>query len=142
MPHKVTNFARIIRARRRALELTQAEVAQRIGTSTPYVGYLEASKRHPSQSVIGKLAAALGLDLRELFLLANPRVATMAVPPVNQEIHGSPWNDFLKDARLRRAYRMTDQEIETLSRVAMMGEVRSPGDFVYVLKVIRLALGQ
>jgi putative transcriptional regulator len=141
VPQKVTNFAQIIRTRRRALELTQAELAQRIGTSTPYVGYLEAAKRHPSQRVLGKLAAALGLDLRELFLLANPRVAAIAAPPVSQGIHGTPWNDFLKDARLRRAHRITEKEIETLSRVATMGEVRSPRDFVYVLNVIRIALG-
>src|SRR5208337_1373548 len=133
VPQKITNFAQIIRARRRALELTQAELAQRIGTSTPYVGYLEAAKRHPSQRVLGKLATALGLDLRELFLLANPRVAAIAAAPVNQGIHSAPWNDFLKDARVRRAYRITDQEIETLARVAMMGDVRSPRDFIYVL---------
>ena len=64
------------------------------------------------------------------------------MPPLNQGIFGSRWNDFLGDARLRRAYRVTGQEIETLSRVAMMGEVRSPRDFIYVLNVIRLALGQ
>jgi transcriptional regulator with XRE-family HTH domain len=135
-------FAQMIRARRRALDLTQAELARRIGTSTPYVGYVEAGKRHPSQMVLGKLAVALHLDLRELFLLANPRVAAIAMPPLNQGIFGSRWNDFLGDARLRRAYRVTGQEIETLSRVAMMGEVRSPRDFIYVLNVIRLALGQ
>ena len=92
--------------------------------------------------MLGKLAAALGLDLRELYLLANPGVAAIAVPPQDQGIHGSPWNDFLKDTRLRRVYRITDPEIETLSHVAMMGEVRSPRDFVYVLNVIRIALGQ
>ena len=57
-------FAQMIRARRRALDLTQAELARRIGTSTPYVGYVEAGKRHPSQMVLGKLAVALHLDLR------------------------------------------------------------------------------
>jgi len=142
VPRKVTDFTQVIRGRRRALDLTQAELAQRVGTSTPYIGYVEAGKRHPSQRVLGKLAVALSLDLRELFLLANPGVAAIAVPPVNQRIHGSSWNDFLKDTRLRRAHSITERELETLSRVAMMGEVRSPRDFVFMLNVIRLALGQ
>ena len=75
MPQNTRKLAQLIRLRRRALDLTQAELARRIGTSTPYVGYMEAGKRHPSQTVLGKLAAALGLDLRELFLLANPAVS-------------------------------------------------------------------
>jgi transcriptional regulator with XRE-family HTH domain len=139
---KPTTFAQVIRGRRRALDLTQAQLAQRIGTSTPYVGYLEGGQRHPSQKVLGKLAAALGLDFRELFVLANPRVAALAAPANHNGNHGSPWDDFLKDTRLRRVHRITEQEIETLSRVAMMGDVRSPGDFLHVLFVIRLALGQ
>jgi transcriptional regulator with XRE-family HTH domain len=142
MPQNARKLGQILRVRRRALDLTQAELARRIGTSTPYVGYMEAGQRHPSQTVVGKLAVALGLDLRELFLLANPRVAAIAVLAPKQGTYGSTWNKFLRDVRLRQAYRMTEQEIETLSRVAMMGEVRSPRDFIYILNVIRLALGQ
>jgi transcriptional regulator with XRE-family HTH domain len=138
---KHTNFAQTIRARRRALDLTQAQLAHRIGTSTPYVGYLEGGQRHPSQKVLAKLSTALGMDFRELFMLANPRVAALTAAENHNGDHRSPWEKFLKDSRLRRAHSITDQEIQTLSRVAMMGEVRSPRDFLHVLFVIRLALG-
>ena len=66
------SFANVIRERRRQLDLTQEEVALRINTSVPYVGLLEAGKRHPSEKVVTKIAQVLGLDARQLFLLANP----------------------------------------------------------------------
>jgi transcriptional regulator with XRE-family HTH domain len=53
-----------IRERRLQLGLPQREVALRIGTSTPYIGHLEANKRHPSHMVLERLAKALDLDPR------------------------------------------------------------------------------
>jgi transcriptional regulator with XRE-family HTH domain len=49
-------FGRVIRDRRRQLDMTQHEVALRIKTSTPYVGHLEAGKRHPSERALSRLA--------------------------------------------------------------------------------------
>jgi transcriptional regulator with XRE-family HTH domain len=69
---KRPSFGRVIRERRRQLDLTQGDVARRIKTSVQYISHLEASKRHPSEQVVGKLASVLGLDRRELFFLANP----------------------------------------------------------------------
>ena len=69
------SFATVIRDRRRQLDLTQEQVARRIGTSVPYIGHLEAAKRHPSEKVVIKLAKVLGLDPRELYLTANPKIS-------------------------------------------------------------------
>jgi len=44
---KERTFAQVIRDRKLQLDLTLEEVAQRIKASTPYVGHLESSKRHP-----------------------------------------------------------------------------------------------
>jgi len=49
---KTPSFGRVIRERRRQLNLTQEEVAQRIKTSTPYIGLLEGGKRNPSRKVV------------------------------------------------------------------------------------------
>ena len=68
----IRSFGQVIRERRRKLDLTQEELAQRIKTSMPYVGLLETGARHPSDKVVVNLAAALALDPRELFFLANP----------------------------------------------------------------------
>ena len=70
---KARIFGQVVRERRRQLDLTQEEVARRVRTSTPYIGHLESGKRHPSDKVLGRIAEVLGLDLRDLFFLANPR---------------------------------------------------------------------
>jgi transcriptional regulator with XRE-family HTH domain len=134
---KTGSFGRVIRERRRQLDLTQEEVAQRIKTSIPYIGHLEAGKRHPSSRVVIRLADTLGLDARELFLLANPRLGSLISEPGGT----SAWDAFVKDVKLRKIPNITDQEMETLSQVAKMGEVRAPRDFIFILNTTRHALG-
>jgi transcriptional regulator with XRE-family HTH domain len=138
---KDRNFGQIIRDRRRQLDLTQEEVARRIKTSTPYVGHLESGKRHPSDRVLSRLGEVLLLDKRELFLLANPQAAKLLDTQGSSEAK-SAWADFRRDERMRRIHGINDQEMEALSRVALMGEVRSKQDFIYILNTIRQALGR
>ena len=72
---KTRSIGRVIRERRRQLDLTQEEVAQRIKTTGPYITHLETGKRLPSLKVVVKLSDALGLDAGELFLLPTRRSA-------------------------------------------------------------------
>ncbi len=138
---KDRTFGQVIRDRRRQLDLTQEEVAHRIKTSTPYVGHLESGKRHPSDKIVSRLAEVLGLDRRELFFLANPRAQALLThreeAPVN-----SAWEDFRRNEQVRRLHNINNEEMEALSRVALMGEVRSQRDFIYILNTIRQALGR
>jgi len=138
---KDRSFGQVIRERRRQLDLTQEDVARRIKTSTPYIGHLESGKRHPSDRVLSRLGEVLLLDKRELFLLANPQAARL-LDTTDQQDSKSAWSEFRKDERLRRIHNITEQEMEALSRVALMGEVRSKQDFVYILNTIRQALGR
>ncbi len=138
---KEHTFGQLIRERRRQLDLTQRQVAHRIRTSTPYLGYLEAGKRHPSDQVLGRLAEVLGLEPRELFFLGNPR-ALEFVRPKEKLAKQSGWEQFRKDARFRRLHNVSDEEVDMLSRVALMGEITSPRDFFYILSTIRYALGR
>jgi transcriptional regulator with XRE-family HTH domain len=135
----IQRFGSAIRARRRQLDLTQEEVAGRIKTSVPYIGHLEAAKRHPSEKVVVKLANVLGLDGRELFLLANPGTRVL-ISEQSKSSGRSAWNDFSKDDKARKIHNISDEEMETLSRVAKVGEVRSPRDFLFILNTIRQAL--
>jgi DNA-binding XRE family transcriptional regulator len=121
--------------------MTQEEVARRIGTSLPYIGHLEAKKRHPSAKVVIKLAKVLGFGARELFLLANPQTQTL-ISQQTSAAESNAWDVFSRDETLRKVHNITDEEMETLSRVAMMGEVRSPSDFVFILNSIRQALAK
>jgi transcriptional regulator with XRE-family HTH domain len=138
---KDRNFGQVIRDRRRQLDLTQQEVARRIKTSTPYVGHLESSKRHPSDKVLSRMAEVLGLDRRELFFLANPRAVEL-LKTKEDGTGKAAWEEFRKDDRIRRTYNITTDEMEMLSSVATRGDVGSPRDFVYILQTIRHALGR
>ncbi|HTQ25160.1 MAG TPA: helix-turn-helix transcriptional regulator [Candidatus Binataceae bacterium] len=135
-------FGAVIRERRRRLDLTQEEVARRIRTSTPYIGHLESGKRHPSEKVIARLSDVLGLQSRELFLLANPRARDLlsSANSGGGGNHRSVWEEFRNDERLRRAHSISAEEMDVLGRVAAMGEAHSPRDFIYILNAIRHAL--
>jgi transcriptional regulator with XRE-family HTH domain len=133
----------VIRRRRRELNLTQEEVAARIKTSTPYVGHLEAGKRHPSQKVVTKLAEVLGLDRRELFFLANPHAEALLSPqPEPTEGSVSAFEQFRKNDQLRRIHNVSNNEMEMLSQVALLGELQSPRDLIYILNTVRHAVGK
>lgn len=138
---KERNFGQVIRERRRQLDLTQEEVAHRIKTSTPYVGHLESGKRHPSDKIVTRLAEVLGLDRRDLFFLANPRAQALLSPEV-ESAPDSAWEDFKKNEQLRRLHNISNDEMEMLSRVALLGDVRSPRDFIYILHTVRHAVGR
>jgi len=91
--------------------------------------------------VLVNLAGALGLDSGELFLLAHPQAETMIfVKPKAKP--DSPWEEFKTDKNTRKVHGITQKEMDFLSRVAMVGKVRSPLDFIFILKTIRNAVGQ
>jgi transcriptional regulator with XRE-family HTH domain len=138
---KERSFGQVIRERRRQLDLTQQEVARRIKASTPYIGHLESGKRHPSDKVLGQLAEVLALDPRELFFLGNP-ITLEFVTPKDELTSQSALERFRKDARFRRVHNVSGEELDLLSRVALMGEIKSPRDFFYILNAIRYALGR
>ncbi|MGH7923343.1 MAG: helix-turn-helix domain-containing protein [Candidatus Binatus sp.] len=138
---KERNFGQVIRERRRQMDLTQEEVARRIKTSTPYVGHLESAKRHPSDKIVTRLAEVLGLDRREMFFLANPRAQALLSPEVKSPAD-STWDDFRKNEQLRRVHNITGGEMEMLSRVALLGDVSSARDFIYILNTVRHAVGK
>jgi hypothetical protein len=47
------------------------------------------------------------------------------------------WEDFRDDQELRRIYNIKPQEIVSLSRAAMLGNLASKQDFIFMLKMIR-----
>lgn len=55
-------FCTRVKARRKELGLTQAEVAERLGISRPVVAEIENGKREPGLGVMSRLAEALESD--------------------------------------------------------------------------------
>ena len=133
------HFGQMVRDRRRQLELTQEELARRILTSTPYIGHIESGKRHPSDEILTRLADVLGFDRRELFFVANPTTRAMLTPKPHAA-NGSAWEEFHNDQQLHQLHQINARELDMLSQVAMMGDVRSSRDFIYILNTIRQSL--
>jgi transcriptional regulator with XRE-family HTH domain len=131
-------FGQTIRKRRCQLGLTQREVALRIGSSTPYLGHLEANKRHPSDEVLERLAKALDLDSLGLYMSANP-LAAHIIKSTEAE---SAWDALRKDKTFQRLHNITATEMHFLSKVAELGKVVSRRDFVQILNAIRHILKQ
>lgn len=61
-------FGRAVRRRRRELDLSQEELAERAGLHRNYVSDIERGDRNPSLENIQKLAEALGLKVSTLFI--------------------------------------------------------------------------
>jgi transcriptional regulator with XRE-family HTH domain len=138
---RARSFGQVIRERRRQLDLTQADTARGIKTSTPYIGHLESDKRHPSDKTVARLAAVLGLDRRELFFLANPRAMAL-LSPETKSTTDSAWDDFRKNERLLRVHNIASDEMKMLSQVALLGGLPSARDFIYILNTVRHAVGR
>ena len=136
---RAMSLGTILRRRRRQLEITQQQVAQRVGVRANYIGYLERDMRRPSTAVLVKLAKVLDLDREELFFLANPQVRgfihTEAPDP-----HESAWESFRANKRLHTRHGITRAELSALQHVSALGAVRSSRDYLFILQAIRQAL--
>ena len=56
-----------MKAKRKELNLSQAELAEKIGTSPNYISKIEAEKQFPSVQMMEQLANALNCDTVDLF---------------------------------------------------------------------------
>lgn len=61
-------FGRAVRKRRRELDLSQEELAERSGLHRNYISDIERGDRNPSLENIYKLAKALGIKVSALFI--------------------------------------------------------------------------
>lgn len=77
-----SSFGYWVRRRRRALDLTQAELGGRVGASAAMIRKIEADERRPSRELAAALAAALAVPdgERVAFLRAARDVAVTALP--------------------------------------------------------------
>jgi transcriptional regulator with XRE-family HTH domain len=62
-----TVLALNIKEQRRILGITQAELAERVNTSTNYIALIETKKKFPKPEMLERIAAALEIDPPLLF---------------------------------------------------------------------------
>ncbi|MDR0598810.1 MAG: helix-turn-helix domain-containing protein [Treponema sp.] len=77
----MTNIRDIVannmRAYRAALGLSQAKLAEKVDTSTHYIGMIETKNNFPSPEMLERIAAALGIDAIDLFSVDKNLPGTM-----------------------------------------------------------------
>ena len=56
---------------RMARGLTQMDLAEKLGLSPNYIGYIEQGKRHAKFETYVQIVSAMGYSLNDLFLLEN-----------------------------------------------------------------------
>jgi len=56
-----------MKAYRNALGLSQAKLAEKVDTSTHYIGMIETKNNFPSPEMLERIAASLGVDTLDLF---------------------------------------------------------------------------
>jgi transcriptional regulator with XRE-family HTH domain len=64
-------LAKNMKAYRNALGLSQAKLAEKVDTSTHYIGMIETKNNFPSPEMLERIAAALGIDTIDLFSTEN-----------------------------------------------------------------------
>ncbi|MCH5283905.1 MAG: helix-turn-helix transcriptional regulator [Treponema sp.] len=62
-----------MKTRRKALGLSQIDLAEKTGSAANYISKIEAERQFPSVEMIEKLAEALQIDTVDLFSLANQK---------------------------------------------------------------------
>lgn len=60
-------LAQNIKAFRKERKITQEQLAEKVGTSTNYIGTIETGKKFPSPNMIERIASALCVDSILLF---------------------------------------------------------------------------
>ena len=136
---QASTLGALLRRRRRQLELTQQDIAAKVGVRSNYIGYLERDMRRPSPAVLAKIAKALDLDRQELFFLANPQ-ARQFISDGPTEAAKSAWEEFRNNKRLHTRHGVSSKEIKALEAVSKLGSVQDARDYLFILQVIRQAL--
>jgi transcriptional regulator with XRE-family HTH domain len=62
-----TLLAHNIKKQRQILKITQANLAEKVGTSTHYIGQIELENKFPTPEMLERIAAALEIDSPQLF---------------------------------------------------------------------------
>ena len=60
-----------IKERRRILGVSQAKLAEKVSTSTHYIGQIEQKNKFPSPEMLERIAAALEIDSPQLFSMTS-----------------------------------------------------------------------
>ena len=98
-----------MKLQRQILGISQEKLAEKVSTSTHYIGMIESEKKFPTPAMLERIAVALGIDAPALFSTKSypsPKVGTIAE---FQE-------DIINDITQVLAYRISKLNWEQLTR--------------------------
>ena len=92
---EVESIGARVRRQRLAMEMTQRELAQRVGVGVPHISKIEAGRESPSDGLLVRLAEVFDVDPDELFLVARRLPETLvekfAVDPAGAASYLRRW---------------------------------------------------
>lgn len=137
MPNKT--LGSVVKAARDEARLTQRDLAAVVGVKASHIAYIENGHRKPSISLINRLGEGLGLNTKELLLLAHPEARQIidGAGPLRKE--SGAWERFASNRALLRRHAVSRAELRVLKQVAMLEQVAHPGHFIFILNAIRQA---
>jgi transcriptional regulator with XRE-family HTH domain len=128
-----------VRTRREGLGLTQYSLGLKLGVEASHIAFIESGRRRPSLKLIGRLADILGLDRRELLIMAHPEVRELIAEtkPEKRPDASPTWQRFIGNQQLLASYKVTIGELRVLGNLSLLGTVHSAKEFLAILMLIR-----
>lgn len=96
MNPKPKAFHHLIKERRRLLNLTQSELAERIGISTSYVSLLEKGQKQPTLGILQRMLRELDINFYSIRLTPLP-AQTARIKKITQAINTTSTSSNLKE---------------------------------------------
>ncbi len=133
----------VVKEARDGARMSQRELGAAVGIKASHVAYVENGRRRPSIALINRLSEMLGLNGKELLVLAHPEVKQIVDgdQPSAKKSDGS-WQRFVSNQALLRRHAITKGELKVLKQVALFETVAHPGHFIFILNAIRQAAAQ
>lgn len=131
---KKPRFGQLIKASRQSAGLSQRELGRSVGVTASHIAYIESGTRHPSRSVVLRLAETLRIDRQELIRAAYPELAPSIASNGN---HKQAWRGFVAVAR---RHSVTPREMTVMRQISLIGRISSSSSYLFILNTIRQSL--
>src|SRR4030095_178908 len=93
------SFGYWLKLKRKALDLTREELAERVGYSAATIRKIEDEERHPSEQVVERLAEVFNIPQNERTIFLRFARGNWKAAPAEDEA-GLPWKTLPRASRL------------------------------------------
>jgi hypothetical protein len=105
------------------------------------VAFIENPRRKPSLKLMARIAETLGLDPRELLVLAHPEARVLLSPTESEsdprERLRHRGGVFIENSAPLARHRVTKRELQILEHLSLLGTAISAKHFLAILTLIR-----